>query len=193
MGQVIKTYEVLTAAGLSILLLIGFMSVVPIEAAVTTAVLAFAMALITTADLRRFVVPDLVSLPMIPAGLISNILVFHGGDWRAGLIQSAVGAVAGGSAFFLVRLVYRWARGVEGLGLGDVKLAAVAGAWLGVEPLAEACLLAALSALAVVAWLALRKGVEHVNAGTLIPFGAFMAPVILLFWILRVLSGFLLL
>ena len=187
--EVLSTAVMLSSVGLSIICLSALLFVFPIEAALATALLAFAMALVTATDLRRFIIPDVVSLPAIPAGIVSNVLVFHSGDWWAGLTQSLLGAFIGASVFFLLRLFYRWARGAEGLGLGDVKLAAVAGAWLGPDPLADACLVAALSALAVVALRTLRKSVKQVSTRTVIPFGAFIAPVIFLFWVWRLLTN----
>ena len=44
------------------------------------------------------------------------------------------GALAGGGAFWLLPAVYRALRGRSGLGLGDVKLMALAGLWPGWVP-----------------------------------------------------------
>ena len=53
------------------------------------------------------------------------------------------GAAGGGLALLLVAGLYRAVRGRSGLGLGDVKLMAVAGAWLGWQPLPVVLLTAA--------------------------------------------------
>jgi leader peptidase (prepilin peptidase)/N-methyltransferase len=95
--------------------------------------------------------------------------------------------VLGGAAFWLVRAAYGTLRGREGLGLGDVKLAAAAGAWTGWQDLPNVVLLAAVAALglALVRAAHRRKGL----AGTeRIAFGAFLAPAIWVVWVLRQLA-----
>jgi leader peptidase (prepilin peptidase)/N-methyltransferase len=145
-----------------------------------TAFLAVAMAAITWSDVRAFIVPDVLSLPSIPIGMAANSLVIHQ-NWDSGLLESLWGAIIGGGALYLVRYTYFRLRNVEGLGLGDVKLAAVAGAWLGPGLLAPACLAATLTALLAV--LLLKLSGRAVSGAQLhIPFGSFIAPVILLFW-----------
>lgn len=148
-----------------------------------TAYLAAAMAVITVSDFRYFIVPDVVSLPSIPVGIAANILVLHG-DWASGLEESLWGAILGGGTLYLVRALYFRLRGIEGLGLGDVKLAIVAGAWLGPSLLAPACLAATLLALLAVLLLKLL-GSQELSHRLQIPFGAFIAPIILLIWALR--------
>ena len=64
-------------------------------------------------------------------------------------------------------------------------LAAVAGAWLGPALLPTACLASAVDGLAAAAVMALLPG-RKVRLSDEIPFGSFIAPVILGFWIWRV-------
>ena len=154
----------------------------PVTAAFT-AYLAAAITAITWSDFRSFIVPDVLSLPAIPVGFAANILVLHDG-WQAGLMQSLWGAVLGGGALYMVRAIYFRLRRIEGLGLGDVKLGAVAGAWLGPELLAPACLAATISALLAVVLLGLINP-ERFAQRLQIPFGSFIAPAILLFWAFR--------
>ena len=156
----------------------------PPAAAVATGVLTLLMALITLTDLRHFIIPNALSYPAVPLGIAANIAVFHADDWMAGLTESLLGAVLAGGSFFLLRAIWFRLRGIEGLGLGDVKLAAVAGAWLGPALLPPACLAAALTGLAAVIVMAMLPG-RKVELGDHIPFGSFIAPVILLFWIWR--------
>jgi leader peptidase (prepilin peptidase)/N-methyltransferase len=169
---------------LSLALFTGLLTLVPPVAAAFTAGLFLAMALITLADLRHFIIPDMLSLPAIPVGVAANALILQEGDWLMGIREGVLGAVLGGGAFLLIRSLYFHLRGAEGLGLGDVKLAAVAGAWLGPAALAPACLVAALSALAGVLLHAGFCGRRTLHARLHIPFGAFIAPTIFLFWLL---------
>jgi leader peptidase (prepilin peptidase)/N-methyltransferase len=167
---------VVTAVGLAML---------PPMAAVATGVLALLMSLITLIDLRHFIIPNVLSFPAVPLGMLANILVFHPEDWSAGLTESLIGAILAGGSFYLLRAAWLHLRGIDGLGMGDVKLAAVAGAWLGPSLLAPACLASALAGLGAVAIMALRPGRKIVMSDE-IPFGSFIAPVILGFWIWRV-------
>ena len=94
-------------------------------------------------DGREFVLPDSIVLPLIPAGLAVACAVDPGL-----LVDHALGALAGFVSFAAIAGVYRRARGREGLGLGDAKLLAAAGAWLGWQALPSVVLIAAASGLA---------------------------------------------
>jgi leader peptidase (prepilin peptidase) / N-methyltransferase len=84
--------------------------------------------------------------------------------------------------FFAFRACYQKLRGIEGLGFGDVKLAAVAGAWLDWFTIVGVIEVAALAALAAyVVW----RHVLHrpIAATTPLPFGLFLAPAIWAGWL----------
>lgn len=171
------------AAGLSVLLLLVLLHSVSPLAAGFTAYLFFSMVLITLTDMRHFIIPDVLSLPAIPMGLLANVLITHEGDWHAGAVNAVTGALIGGGVFLGLRMIYSWLRGFEGLGLGDVKLAAVAGAWLGPAMLAPACLVAALAAITAVLLHAAVRPRKRLDLRAHIPFGSFIAPTIFLFWL----------
>ena len=83
-------------------------------------------------------------------------------------------------------LGYRRWRGRDGLGLGDIKLTTVAGAWLGFVTIFAVIELAALSALgAYVVNGYLRK--RPLKATALLPFGLFLAPAIWIGWLVEAL------
>lgn len=170
-----------SALGLGAFLLLAcFLN--PLDAAFT-ALLAAVMAAITVSDFKRFIVPDVLSLPVIPIGLLANTFVLHSAS-LSGLQESLLGIATGGGAFYLVRILFQWLRGIEGLGMGDVKLAAVAGAWLGPSLLPETCLGATLAALAFTLSIQVING--NKNPYKLkIPFGSFIAPAILVAWAYR--------
>jgi leader peptidase (prepilin peptidase)/N-methyltransferase len=148
-----------------------------------TAFLAVSMGAITWTDFRSFIVPDVISLPAIPIGIAANVLVMHDA-WTLGMTESLWGAALGGGALYFVRAIYFRLRKIEGLGLGDVKLGAVAGAWLGPGLLAPACLAATVSALLAVLLLGLLNREAYAQR-LQIPFGSFIAPIVLLFWVFR--------
>ncbi len=146
------------------------------------------MIAIAVSDARRFLVPDVLSLPAIPAGLLASVHV--SASEPLVVVAHIVGMTLGAASFYGIRQAYVWSRGRQGLGMGDVKLAAVAGAWTGVEGLVLVVLVASLSALAWVAIVILiqtrrQNGAERrLDFQSAVPFGAFLAPAI---WIVYVL------
>jgi leader peptidase (prepilin peptidase) / N-methyltransferase len=187
-GPVLGTRAVAWVAGLSLCWLAGLLFLVPPVLAMFGAYLFFTMTLITLTDLRHFIIPDVLSLPALPLGLLASAVVHPDGDWLAGATNGLIGAFIGGGAFYLLRAAYFMVRRIEGLGLGDVKLAAVAGAWLGPAALAPACLAATLSAIAGLLLHAAISGRRTLDPRRTVPFGSFIAPTIMVFWLLRILS-----
>ena len=86
--------------------------------------------------------------------------------------------------FLLVRVAYRRLRGRDGLGLGDVKLAGAAGAWLSLPMLPISLEIAAVAALAAYVFRQ-RKRARVLRAAGRVPFGAFFAPAIWLGWMME--------
>jgi leader peptidase (prepilin peptidase)/N-methyltransferase len=153
-------------------------------AALVSCALGWAMLAIAAIDAQRFTIPDALSLPAIPAGLLASGYLL---DPAGSLLVSpdhVIGAGVGGAVFWLVRETYfRW-RGREGLGLGDAKLASAGGAWIGWEHLFGAVLLAATVALGLAAALAILRR-ESLSGADRIPFGTFLAPSIWIVWLVR--------
>lgn len=180
----------MVAASIALLAPIS-LALLPPAAAAVSVLLGVAMVAIAAVDLREYRIPDVLSLPAIPIGLLaSGRLVDGQADLVA--ISHVLGAGAGGLAFFAVREAYFRLRGREGLGLGDVKLAAVAGAWTGWQGLTHVVLLAAVAALAwvVAGRLRARTGTGAAEPGAvapdaLIPFGVTLAPAIWVVWMLQ--------
>ena len=128
-------------------------------------------------DLRCWLLPDALTLPLIIAGLAAAFL-FNPDQ----LTDRAVGAALGYLTLTAIAALYRALRGREGLGGGDVKLLAASGAWLGAAALPQVILLAALSALAAAACLRLagiRLGIHSA-----LPFGPFLALATGVLWLL---------
>ena len=86
--------------------------------------------------------------------------------------------------FLSVRIIYRRLRGREGIGLGDVKLAGVAGAWLDWSIIPVAIEIAAVAALGtyLVRYVWFRRAVRPTMR---LPFGLFLAPAIWISWLLE--------
>jgi leader peptidase (prepilin peptidase)/N-methyltransferase len=128
-------------------------------------------------DLRHYMLPDILTLPLIPAGLA---VIWAVDPTR--FADHAIGVVAGLGGFWLIGWLYRRLRGRDGLGLGDAKLLAGAGAWLGWQALPSVIVVAAGSALLVA--LAGTLAGSGLGATTRIAFGPYLALALWLIWLL---------
>ncbi len=153
----------------------------PPLAAAAGACLAAAMLLISLIDARRLIIPDILSLPLVPLG-IAVAAGLAAEAWEQVMLWHTGAAAVAAGALYVVRWLYWQVRGVEGLGLGDVKLLAAAGAWVGFDTLSTTLLMASCAALAATL---VRHGLSSappVHGQTRVPFGTFLAPSILIIW-----------
>jgi leader peptidase (prepilin peptidase) / N-methyltransferase len=127
-------------------------------------------------DLRCWLLPDVLTLPLIVAGLAEAAFLDP-----ADLADRTAAAASGYLALWVIAAVYRRLRGREGLGLGDAKLLAAAGAWVGLGALPQVVLLAALVALAAALVMALAGA--RLQASTALPFGPFLALAAWAIWL----------
>ena len=104
---------------------------------------------LTITDLRVRLLPDLITWPGFAAGLLFSAFVppndgtafllslrlFHGlpPERFMGVIEALLGAAFGSLMLWGAAAIYKLVRGREGMGLGDVKMMAMAGAFLGVR------------------------------------------------------------
>lgn len=116
-----------TRFGLSWALLLGFW-------------LCGSMVAITFIDIRWWEIPDEISLPGVVIGIVLRPLAFDV-PWWDGLL----GAVLGYGFLWVVRVGYELVRKREGMGLGDLKLLAMIGAFLGLKALLPVILVASFS------------------------------------------------
>jgi leader peptidase (prepilin peptidase)/N-methyltransferase len=128
-------------------------------------------------DAGSFLLPDVITLPLLLAGLAEAFFLEP-----ERLTDRALAAALAYTALWALALAYRRLRGRDGLGLGDAKLLAAGGAWLGLAPLPYAMLAGALLGLGWAGGMRLR-GVA-VSATTRLPFGPFLAAGIWLAWLL---------
>lgn len=142
-----------------------------------TILLGGALVALSAVDLHTLRLPDAITLPLAAAGLGLAALL----GWEPSLAWRC-GAAAGGYLFVWgVNEGYRAIRGQAGMGLGDAKLFAVAGAWLGFEGLPSTLLYACAGALLFVA---VRHSRGHpFDRREALPFGPFLAAGIWLVWL----------
>jgi len=144
------------------------------------ALIALAIAVI---DARWFIIPNELTAAGFALGLVyaaaTEPQALHAMFFAA--LRGAVLALL----FLGMREAYRRLRGRDGIGLGDVKLAGVAGAWLSWLAMPIAIEIAALAAIAVFAVRHYAAG-RPLDATLKFPFGLFLAPSIWLGWLIDV-------
>lgn len=138
--------------------------------------LGWTLLALAAVDFRHFVLPDALTLPLIPAGLVVSYL-----EEPAELMAHVIGAVTGYILFRLVREFYFRLRAREGLGLGDAKLLAACGAWAAWQGLPGIVLVAAAAGLA--AALAGRLFGRPLSLSDRMPFGTFLCFALWLDWV----------
>jgi leader peptidase (prepilin peptidase)/N-methyltransferase len=145
----IARYYPLVEASAGLAGAVAFLWLPPAQA-LLAALLGWWLLALALVDLRLLVLPDVMTLPLAALGLgLAAGAELLGWPMRTPTLGDAsAGAATGGAGLWLVGRAYAAWRKREGLGFGDAKLAAAAGAWLGWQPLPTLLLLAALGTLA---------------------------------------------
>lgn len=125
------------------------------------------MLLLAGIDLEHFLLPDRFTLPGILVGLTLQLWVP-----RPGFFDAVIGALAGAGILILVINYWYWLRGEEGMGMGDVNMLALIGAFLGWQGVLTSLFVATFSGaiFGLVFLLAGRLGMR-----SRLPFGVFLA------------------
>lgn len=145
------------------------------------AFLAALMIAIAANDARHYRIPNELTGAAFGLALLRAI-AFAPETGAEALLWPVVRAVAVALPLLLLMLLYRRWRGRDGLGLGDVKLAAVGGAWLDLATVAAVIELAALLAIGGYLANAARQR-KALRATAFLPFGLFLAPAIWIGWL----------
>ena len=137
------------------------------------------MIICSVIDLHHMIIPDVISIPMV---VLTPVVVYiHPDlDWQS----SAIGVIVGGGSLYAVAWIYWFIRREVGMGMGDVKLLAGIGGWLGSQAILPTVLFGSvfgavfgLAAMTFVAVLARKSGndANRMTMKTALPFGPFLA------------------
>jgi leader peptidase (prepilin peptidase)/N-methyltransferase len=130
--------------------------------------LAFACAMVVlfAIDLEHHLLPNVITVPGIVIGFVLSFFLPPG--WQPSLI----GLVAGGGVLFAIAEAYYRFRGIEGLGMGDVKMLSMIGAFLGWKLMLVTLVLSSFAGSVIgVGVIALGRG----GMKAALPFGTFLA------------------
>ncbi len=152
------------------------MLVAPPHLALAAAFLGLTLLTLAASDFRAFLLPNVLTVCLGSGGLAIVLLY----DPEA-LASHLMAMATGGSLLMLTGVAYRALRGRDGLGLGDAKLLAAAGAWLTLDGLASVLFLGSLSGLAYGLLLARIKGGEAATEP--VPLGAFLCLGVWITWL----------
>lgn len=126
-----------------------------------------ALIVVTVIDLYHQIIPDVISIPGIGAGLLASWILPH-----TSVVNGALGALLGGGTLFVVATLYQWLFKREGMGGGDVKLLAMIGAFLGWKSVILTIVLSSFIGSIIGVALMVWKGRDFKYA---IPFGPFLS------------------
>ncbi len=156
--------------------------------------LAFAASILALIfiDAEHMILPNAITYPGILFAVISRAVIpyfagpAHFDDlpqlitlfppaypaWAVSLIGAAIGALAGGGSLWLMGFLWEKLRGVEAMGLGDVKMMLMVGAYFGWRLTILTILVAALSGSLTGVSMMLRRGSRDLQM--MLPFGIFL-------------------
>jgi leader peptidase (prepilin peptidase)/N-methyltransferase len=147
-------------------------------------VLCWLLVALSALDAENFWLPDALTLPGILLGLAYAILLKwsgstapHGVDWWGEIWPRIVEILIPAGMVLLIRLAYWLVRRKEGMGLGDAKLMAMLGAWLGLAGALESFAFAVFAAsAAALIWIAISviRGNWKDWANLPLPLGTFL-------------------
>ena len=128
-------------------------------------------------DLRTLTIPDGAVVALAALALASRVAAHDP------MLALVLDMLLTGGVLLAFREAYFRRRGFDGLGLGDVKLAAAGGLLVGAVAFAWVLLAASLLAIAAVGIVRLRARADLGAATGKLAFGAFLAPAIYVAWL----------
>ena len=129
-------------------------------------VLATALIVLFMIDLEHQLLPNVITLPGIAIGLAFSLVA------PPGLVASLIGVVVGGGVLYAIAAAYYLVRKEEGMGMGDVKMLAMVGAFLGWRAVILTLVLSSFAGaiVGVVMMVVQRSNMQYA-----LPFGTFLA------------------
>ena len=166
---------------------IGFGPFLPVALVFISAIIA-----LTFIDAEHMILPNVITYPLLIFSILARILfpIFYAGNffsdvtvwpltalppmpaWAVSLLGAILGALVGGGSLWIVGDAWKRLRGVEAMGLGDVKMMAAIGALMGWRLTLLSIFLGAFSGALIGSIIILRQKDRDFQAQ--IPFGIFL-------------------
>ena len=156
--------------------------------------LVFASALLTLVfiDAEHMILPNVITYPGIVFAVVARIAIPHLSGtphfddlpslsqgalagmplWVTSLVGALIGALLGGGSLWLMGWTWEKLRGIEAMGLGDVKMMFMVGAYLGWRLTILTIFIGVFSGSIIGIFLMVRSGQR--NMQMLLPFGVFL-------------------
>jgi len=155
------------------------LAAVPAWLVLPSALLGWMLIVLAVIDWEHMLLPDVLTILLIAAGLLGATVASGSAP-----VDQLAGAIIGGGFFAAITVFYGRVMKREGLGLGDAKLFAGAGAWVGWQGLASVLVIGGATGLAVtVALAAARRQDGAVALRSEVPFGPYLALATWLTWL----------
>ncbi len=130
--------------------------------------LASVLIVIFFIDLDFQIIPDLITLPGLLLGLAYSLTPVG-----IGIVPSLIGVIVGGGSLYLVAILGDWLFKKDSMGGGDIKMAAMLGAFLGWQKVVLVFMGSAVIGLVVSGLIMLFSA--RLRQERIIPFGPFIA------------------
>ncbi|OGF58695.1 MAG: hypothetical protein A2Y62_12920, partial [Candidatus Fischerbacteria bacterium RBG_13_37_8] len=124
-------------------------------------------------DLEHYILPDVITIPMILLGLLYSLVSVH-----ITFLDSLLGGLSGSFLLLFIYFVYLWLRKQEGMGMGDVKMIAGIGAFVGLKGMLLTLFLSVISGAIAGLFVMLRRSSFKLDIA--LPFGFFLGLVSLI-------------
>jgi len=149
--------------------------------------LLFVMGLVIlfVTDLERYIIPNAVTYSLSALAIIISVLGIN--PFLLDILDSLIGGTVSGALLYLTSKIYLWVRRKEGMGMGDVKMIAMIGFWMGLPTTIIIIILSSILGSLVGIGLMLFKKMDR---NQLIPFGSFLSLTTILLWIYNIFSYF---
>lgn len=173
----------------------------PLAHAMASALFCWIMLLLAALDWQHLWLPDRITWPAIALGLlwrglyaalapapislllaavlpVASLPATHVATPVIAMLGATLAAMAGAAVVLALRLAYWLVRRREGMGLGDAKLMAALGAWLGFSAMLDSFLVAVFAAsVAALLWMLIKRWRQSDEAWSTfpLPLGTFLA------------------
>lgn len=148
--------------------------------AIFVSLIATTLLVMSLIDFKYYILPDELQLLLL---ILFLVLCFLSNTIIDLLLNGCWGLILGAGILFLVRIVYLYWRGIEGIGLGDIKLVGIAGLYIGIQGIPFMLLIGSLSTLCIAIPYMLIKKKKDMKL--MLPFGPGLALGFLMTFILQ--------